>query len=236
MNFCGINISCFSHDSLLQFSSDPQILVTVNAEAIVRAQKDLRLKRIINENIASIDGQIPLWLFKKKYPDFPIEKISGADLIYTIPKFAEINNLKIFFLGGDEASNRGAVMNLKSKFLKLRIDGFSFPFCPYPFPDKINTEIECRLRTFKPDIIFVGLGMGKQEYWEEDNKSLFKEIGTKLVIGCGGSLDFASGKIKRAPQFIQKIGLESFWRLFIEFKWFRIKRIFLSCKIFFIKR
>lgn len=239
MNLCGINISCHHHDDLVTMSDTSKLVVTVNAEAIVRAQTDHRLKRIINDNVATIDGQIPLWLYRLKYKGQDIEKISGSDLIYSLPLFAEKNNLKVFLLGGNKESNSGAVINLKEKYPKLIIDGYSPPYSLYPFSNNINYKIISIIEDFKPDILFVGFGMGKQEYWEEDNYAILKKIGVKLIIGCGGSFDFVSGKIKRAPICIQNIGLEGLWRLFKEFKWFRIKRLLISSKIiyyFFLKK
>lgn len=233
MNFCGINITCFNREDLLDFSNSPTILVTINAEAIVRANNNLRLKNIINSHKSSIDGQVPLWLFKLKYPAISISKLSGSDLIYSISEYAEKNNYRVYLLGGQKDSNSGSLSRLKNLYPNLVIDGYSPEYHPYPFPDEINCDITTRLTDFKPDILFVGFGMGKQEYWEEDNIHLFTNLGTKLIIGCGGSFEFASGKIKRAPIFIQNIGLEGVWRLFNEFKWFRIKRLLLSMKIFY---
>lgn len=233
MKFCGIKISCLNQADLLSFSNHPSILVTVNAEAIVRANNEVRLRNIINNNKSSIDGQIPLWLFKLKYPDKPITKLSGSDLIYSIPEYAEKHNLRVFLLGGKYDSNIGSVSTLQKLYPTLQIDGFSPEYFPYPFPEVINSEITKKLTDFKPDILFVGFGMGKQEYWEEDNLELFKKLNIKLIIGCGGSFEFASGKIKRAPILVQNIGLEGVWRLLNEFKWFRIKRLLMSFKIFY---
>lgn len=239
MNLCGVNISCHHLEDLLDLSQDLKLIVTVNAEAIVRAQSDDRLKNIINSHTSTIDGQIPLWLFRLKYPRHKIDKISGSDLIYSIPKFAQNKGLSVFLLGGQEGSNHGAIHKLQEKFPNLKINGYSPPLHSYPFPENINSSIINKLKEFKPDIIFVGFGMGKQEYWEEDNLEILESLGTKLIIGCGGSFEFASGKIKRAPVFIQNIGLEGVWRLLKEFKWFRIKRLLLSSKIlyyYFIKK
>lgn len=234
MELCGIKISCRTLNQLLRMpTNNNAILVTVNAEAIVRAQNDKRLKSIINSNLASIDGQIPLWLFRRQYPHTEIEKISGSDLIYSIPEYAELNNLKVFLLGGKEDSNKDAIKNLRLKYPKLLIDGFSPKYHPYPFTVDINNQIKLELQNFKPDILFVGFGMGKQEYWEDDNKLQLSKLGIKLTIGCGGSFEFASGKIKRAPMLVQNIGLEGFWRLLNEFRWFRIKRLLISSKIFY---
>lgn len=233
MNLCGINISCHRFDDLISSSQTTCIVVTVNAEAIVRAQHNERLRNIINMNASTIDGQIPLWLYRHKYKGVEVEKISGSDLIYSIPQYAEKENLRVFLLGGKEDSNRGSVNELKKRFPKLIIDGFSPSYSPYPFPSEMNERIIEKLSNFKPDILFVGFGMGKQEFWEEDNFNFLKKMGVKLIIGCGGSFEFASGKIKRAPKFIQDIGMEGIWRLLKEFKWFRIKRLLLSSKIFY---
>ena len=236
MNFCGLKISCLSFDNIidvLEESHSTSILVTVNAEAIVRSQTDERLRNIINDNLASIDGQIPIWMFRTIHGHPPINKISGSDLIYSIPEYAESKGLKVFLLGGNEKSNYGAVQNLKDKCPNLLIKGYSPEYHPYPFPQRISNEVEKRLKEFRPDIIFAGFGMGKQEYWAHDNRNLLNEIGTKLVIGCGGSFDFASGKIRRAPRSVQKIGMVGFRRLANEFKWSRVKRLLLSTRIFY---
>lgn len=232
MYLCGIDISCHHHDELLQPSYNPRLVVTINAEAIVRAQTDNRLKSIINNHTTTIDGQIPLWLYRKIYRNSTIDKISGSELIYSLPEYAEKNNLRVFLLGGKEDSNAGAIIELRKRFPKLTIDGYSPPFSPYPFSEEIKESINRRIAQFRPNILFVGFGMGKQEYWEDDNYNLLNDLGVKLIIGCGGSFEFASGKIKRAPKVIQNCGLEGIWRLFNEFKWFRVKRLILSLKIF----
>ena len=132
MELCGIKINCHHLYDILELNSC-KLLVTVNAEAIVRAQKEKRLAQIINNNYASIDGQIPLWLYKLKHKNIKIEKLSGSDLIYDISNFAEHNNLQIFLLGGKQNSNLGAITMLKKYHPKLKINGFSPDYSPYPF-------------------------------------------------------------------------------------------------------
>lgn len=233
MKLCNIEINCHHLDDFLKETECCKILVTVNAEAIVRAQKDAKLLNIINSNYASIDGQIPLWLYKIKYKGINVCKLSGSDLIYDIAEWAEKQHKKVFLLGGQQDSNQKSVIKLKQKYPLLEISGYSPEYAPYPFPQKHNEEILNRIAAFSPDIIFVGFGMGKQEYWSYDNLSYLNEIGVKLLIGSGGTFEFVSGKIKRAPLFIQKCGLEGFWRLFKEMRWFRVKRLLISFKIFY---
>ncbi len=233
MKLCGINIKCHHHDELFQVSDDVKIVVTVNSEAIVRSQTDIKLKNIINNSLTTIDGQIPLWLFRLKYRRSDVEKISGSELIYTLPEFAAHKNLRVFLLGGKEDSNSESVLRLKKLYAGLQISGYSPPYSPYPFSSEINESIFNHIASIHPQILFVGFGMGKQEFWAYDNIDRLSNLGVKLIIGCGGSFEFASGKIKRAPKIIQNIGMEGIWRLLCEMKWFRFKRLLLSSKIFY---
>ena len=79
----------------------------------------------------------------------------------------------------------------------------------------INSIIE-----LKPDIIFVALGAPKQENWIYENRH---KLQAKIAMGVGGSIDGIAGRVKRAPSFYQKAGLEWFYRLIQEPK--RFKRV-----------
>lgn len=145
MNLCGVNINCYTFDDLIKIK-DCSILVTVNAEAIVRAQKEENLLNIINRNYSSIDGQIPLWLYKNLYPNGNITKLSGSDLIYSLSEYASKNGFRVFLLGGKEESNSSAVLNLRKSYPSLIIDGYSPPYSPYPFNEQIQDSIISRIK------------------------------------------------------------------------------------------
>ena len=80
----------------------------------------------------------------------------------------------------------------------------------------------------KPDILFVAYGSPHQEFWIHRN--LFKLNSVKVAIGVGGTFDFYAGKRKRAPKWMQKIGLEWLWRLTGEPK--RLSRIWNATFVF----
>lgn len=229
---CNIKITDKSKENLFIINSDLQILIPMNAECFVKSNKDNKLSNFINQCRTTIDGQIPLWLYKIKYHTNNIEKISGSDVIYDFCNWASSKGLRIFFLGGKESSNINAINRIKRLYPTLEIDGYSPPFESYPFSESNNRNIKNRLLNFNPDILFVGFGFGKQEYWTSDNISFLKDIGTKWAICCGGSFEFLSGEIRRAPKFIQNIGMEGVWRLIMEPKLFRVKRLITSFKIF----
>ena len=154
-------------------------------------------------------------------------KLSGSDMVYDFCKFAKANNYKVFFLGGKEESNQIAVNVIKETY-KIMIDGYSPDFEDYPFTDRFNELCLEKIINFKPDILFVGFGAPKQEYWLDDHKEFLSELGVKYAIGCGGTFDFVSQKIKRAPVFVQKAGLEGVWRFFQEPNKIRFRRLIYS--------
>jgi N-acetylglucosaminyldiphosphoundecaprenol N-acetyl-beta-D-mannosaminyltransferase len=162
---------------------------------------------------------------------FDFEKLSGSDIVYDFCQFAKENNYKMFFLGGKEESNQLAVQKIKNRY-NIQIEGHSPDFEEYPFSEKFNRLCMERITAFKPDILFVGFGAPKQEYWIDDHLSRLSELGVKYAIGCGGTFDFVAGTIKRAPVFIQKIGLESLYRFFQEPNKTRLKRTIESFKFF----
>lgn len=208
-------------------------VITVNAEFIVKSQTNERLGRIINDNVSTFDGQIPYLLAKYANQKTSFEKISGADLIYTISEYAGKNDLKLFLLGGTIESNSTACKRLNEMYNTI-VSGYCPKFSPYPFDDKLNSLIKKKILDFKPDIIFVGFGAIKQEFWIDDNRSWLEEHGVRLAVGCGGTFEFVSKIIRRAPQFIQDIGLEIVFRFLQQPNFSRLKRIFISLKMFFI--
>jgi N-acetylglucosaminyldiphosphoundecaprenol N-acetyl-beta-D-mannosaminyltransferase len=239
MKFCNINFNLRSKSDLFQVvdKQKTKYILTANAQFIVEANTSKRFLEILNSNYVTFDGTIPSITakfcnyFSANSEVFNFEKLSGADIVYDFCEFAKANNHKIFFLGGNNDSNILAVEKVKSEY-NIIISGFSPDFENYPFSDKFNTSCLKRIMDFKPEILFVGFGTPKQEFWIDDQIEIFSKIGVKYVIGCGGTFDFVSKKIKRAPVFLQKIGLEGLYRFFQEPNKARYKRLIVSLKFF----
>ena len=231
IDFCGLTFKGLHKKELLAFDDHLKVVVTANAEFIVKAQNNVRFKNIINTNYTTFDGRIPYILAKKKHPDIQFDKISGSDFIYDACQQAKKLNLKVFLLGGYEESNTLAVQKLRELY-DIEITGYSPPYASYPFAREHNENILSRISDFKPDILFVGFGAEKQEYWIVDNRSFLEQAGVKLAVGSGGTFEFVAGILHRAPKWIQDMGLEGFYRFIVEPKLFRFKRILTSLKIF----
>ena len=232
-------------------SNNGHYITTVNPEMIVTAQKDENFKDILNKADISVpDGIGILWaskflsskdcytvtllklfisglslIFYPKYcRQILPERISGADLIYKICQKFQNSNYSIFFLGAENNVAKKTAQKLKEKFPNLKIAGTNSSVIAKRDDDKIIQEIN----QAKPNILFIAFGAPKQEKWIAEN--LEKIPSVKLAIGVGGTFDFISGKTKRSPKFIQKIGLEWLWRFILQ-PW-RAKRIFMATAVF----
>jgi len=162
---------------------------------------------------------------------FDYEMLPGSSIVYDFCDFAVKNNYRVYFLGGHAESNSIAVDNIRKRY-NIIIDGYSPEFENYPFSDKFNNSCVEKISDFKPHILFVGFGAPKQEYWIDDHIEFLSKIGVKYAIGSGGTFDFVSKKIKRAPVFIQKIGMEGVFRFFQQPNKMRLKRLIDSSKFF----
>lgn len=234
MKFCNLEINLKNKNELFEIDKKKtKCIVTLNAQIITLANTNKELFEFINNNYATIDGQVPLKMGKltqrKNFKN--VEKLSGSEIVYDFCDYCKKKKMKLFFLGGKEDSNKQAVINVKEKY-GIDVAGFSPEYENYPFSEKFVESCFKELEKFKPDVVFVGFGAPKQEFFMRDNIDRLKKCGVKYAIGSGGTVDFVSGKINRAPKIMSKLGLEGFYRLFKEFNKSRIKRITYSFKFF----
>ncbi|MDD5165863.1 MAG: WecB/TagA/CpsF family glycosyltransferase [Candidatus Omnitrophica bacterium] len=188
-------------------------IVTPNVHHLVLLQKDEEFKDIYhNASLVLPDGMPLLWA--AKFLGTPLkEKISGSDLFPRLCAIAADKGYKLFFLGGREGAAEKAAGVLRAKYPEIQIVGFYSP--PLGFENDIfeNTKIVNMIRSANPDFLFVGLGAPKQEKWIYRHKEQYQ---VPVSIGIGVSFEFIAGIVKRAPVWMQKKGLEWFWRMMME--------------------
>lgn len=233
MKFCNINFSILTQDQIFEREGlhGVKCIATANAQFIVLANSDERFMNYLNKNNVTFDGEIPFKIARLLNHNKCIEKIAGSDLIYIFCKYAEKRKMSLMFLGGDKQSVDGAVKRIMEKYA-IQVYGFSPRMEQYPFSQEFIDECRNRINEYRPDIIFIGFGAPKQEFFIEDNYEFLSNLGVKYAIGSGGTVDFVSGKIKRAPKWIQKCGMEGIYRLIKEPSKKRVARLLYSAKFF----
>jgi len=188
-------------------------VVTPNVDHVVEYEQNEDFRRAYNDaSYSLVDGAYVLWA-SKLFGKGVKEKISGSDLIYWLSEYAAEKGYSIFLFGADEGVADAAAEVLKENYAGLKIAGTYSP--PYGFEKDPETNAEAirRVRDSGADICFVALGAPKQDLW---SWRYHKETGAKLCLGVGASFDFVAGRIRRAPVWMQHLGLEWVWRIFQE--------------------
>jgi len=222
----------------LMEQKEPSILTTPNTEFIMRAQNDPDFLDIINNkskmNLADSFGVLwaarflswknpknKLWrgiviffewffsliflpIFPHLYKNPIPEKLSGSDFIWEIGRFAAKNHYKMFLFGGAPTVAEKAALKMQTDIYDLRVTGV------YPGVVAETEKVVEAINKSHANILLVALGAPLQEKWLLTN---LKKTNCKVGIGLGGTFDFTAEVIPRAPKFMQKIGLEWFFRL-----------------------
>ncbi|MFA6431035.1 MAG: WecB/TagA/CpsF family glycosyltransferase [Candidatus Margulisiibacteriota bacterium] len=213
INFAGIQVDNVTLEEAEEkaeafiISRKPHIIVTPNPEIIVTSQEDHELRDIVNSADLRVPDGISMVVVSKILGKPLKERVSGIDLMLKLIEISAIRGYKIFLYGGSEGVAKKAALNLKAKYPALIIVGIENGFA------SDDSKVIEKIKKAKPDILFVGLGAGKQERWL--NRHL-KELDVPVGMVIGGSMDVISGLKKRAPVWMQKMKIEWLYRLVTE--------------------
>jgi N-acetylglucosaminyldiphosphoundecaprenol N-acetyl-beta-D-mannosaminyltransferase len=221
LKILGVRIDKSSYQSALENAKEliesegSRYIVTPNPEVLVAAKKDAQFKKVLNRSDLSVpDGMGLVWLARLTGKNVG-ERVTGVDLTEGLASLAEEHEFNMYLLGADKGVAKKASSVLKKKHPKLKIIG-TYSGSPDPKFDSLTIK---RIGNKDIDILVVAYGAPKQEKWIARN---LPRLNVKLAIGVGGAFDYISGEKKRAPVFLQKIGLEWAFRLVSE-PW-RLKR------------
>jgi len=185
----------------------PRIVVTADSSGIVLAHKDPELMEIMNSaDLVTPDSFGILWAARRQGTPLK-ERVSGIDMVNLLCERGAQSGYRIFLLGAAPGVADAAAENLRRQHPGLNIVGTHHGF----FRDEDNPGVVEQVRSRKPDILFVALGIPKQEKWIARHK---EELEVPVSMGVGGSLDVIAGKVPRAPKWMQDHGLEWAFRLY----------------------
>ena len=179
---------------------------------IVDAQEDLAYREIINNaGMTTPDGMPLVWLGKMT-GNRQIERTYGPDLMRAFCAFSEKKGFKHYFYGGTDATIKLLLENLKKNFPDLKIAGYFIP--PFRKTGEIeNRTVLDQINKVNPDVLWIGLGSPKQDYWMHNHRVL---LNAPVMVGVGAAFDFIAGTKPQAPLWIRKVGLEWLFRLCCE--------------------
>ena len=184
-------------------------VITPNVDQIVRMEWDEHFRKICeNCELLLVDGQPLMWI-AKLYRKPIKEKICGSDLVPLLCECAAQKGYSVFFLGAAPGVAQQAANVMQMKYKGLRIAGTYSP--PLGFEEDVKeiNHINDLLLKSKADMLFVGMGVPKQDIFIYENMNKYQ---IPMSFSIGGTIDFIAGKQKRAPKWVNKIGFEWFYR------------------------
>jgi len=184
----------------------PIRIVTANPEMIYASDCDLQLKELINSaQIVTADGIGVVWAAQQL--GTPVqERVTGIDLVQALFPVSNAGKWRIFFLGGKPGVAEQAVYQVNSEYPEIVLKASHGYFSP-----EEELQVLDEIRSFRPDILLVGLGAPRQEYWIAEHPGL-----ASVSIGVGGSFDALAGTVVRAPKRVQELHVEWLYRLWKE--------------------
>ncbi|WDC84167.1 WecB/TagA/CpsF family glycosyltransferase [Caloramator sp. mosi_1] len=201
---------------------EPSFVVAINPEKIMKAKEDEGLKALLNSARLKIPDGVGVLIASRLKGGRIRKRVTGIDLMNNICKRSAEKGYRVFLLGAKPGVAEKAAEILKERYKGLNIAGVRDGY--FESEDEVIDYIKSK----SPDVLFVAMGSPKQELFIKRN---MERLGVPLLMGVGGSYDVICGNIKRAPEWMQKIGLEWMYRLIKE-PW-RYKRMMVLPKFLF---
>lgn len=214
-NVLGVGISVIDQERAREFLFDTVragrrgYVAITNVHSVSEAQNQPDLRRILNEALLATPDGMPLVWTARLQGHTSIRRVYGPDLLLNLCGHSEATGFTHFFYGGKPGVTDELVRALRLRFPALKIAGTYTP----PFRDleaAERSELQAAIRAAQPDFLWVGIGMPKQERFIAEYLPLLPEA--KVLIGVGAAFDFFAGRVRQAPRWMMRLGLEWLFR------------------------
>ncbi|MEM4203324.1 MAG: WecB/TagA/CpsF family glycosyltransferase [Candidatus Methanomethylicaceae archaeon] len=218
VNILGVGISAINMTIGLEIiegwiaRQESHYVCVTPVHSVMECQRDPGLRRIWNASgLTTPDGMPLVWLARLK-GFHHVDRVYGPDLMLALCERSVARGYRHFFYGGAEGVPEQLADVLQKRFPGLQVAGmYSPPFRPLT-PEE-DERIVQMLNEANPDIVWVGLGSPKQEYWMAGHRA---RLTAPVLIGVGAAFDFLTGRKPQAPRWMQRAGLEWLFRLLTE--------------------
>jgi N-acetylglucosaminyldiphosphoundecaprenol N-acetyl-beta-D-mannosaminyltransferase len=189
----------------------PLYLTSANGEVLARCSTEPMTDRLFRSaDLINADGQ-PLVTVSRLKSSTPLpERVATTDLFHVVARRAQAAGLTFYMFGADEAENAAAVDNIRKLYPDLKIIGRSHG---YLRGDALRAKVD-EINALAPDYLWVALGVPYEQAFVEEYTPRLFNVG--IIKTSGGLFNFLSGSRARAPRWMQTIGLEWAWRIWLE--------------------
>jgi len=183
--------------------------VTLGVEMAMYAQRDRRFRELVDRAALSLCDTIGILLASRARGGPVRERVTGIDLVESLAEASAAGGLRLFLFGGAPGIAERAAATLRERYPAVEIAGTHDGY----FAGPQSPLIAASIAKSGANVLLVGLGSPKQEYWLDD---YLTATNCSVGIGVGGSFDVLAGMVSRAPRGWQRLGLEWLYRLMRE--------------------
>lgn len=189
----------------------PLYLTSANGEVLSRCSTEPMTDRLFRAaDLINADGQPLVMVSKLRSPNPLPERVATTDLFHDVARKAEELGLTFYLFGANEAENKAAIANVRRTYPALKIVGHSHG---YLRGDALRAKVD-EINALAPDFLWVALGVPYEQAFVDEFMPRLGNVG--VIKTSGGLFNFLSGSRPRAPKWMQIVGLEWAWRLWLE--------------------
>lgn len=191
------------------------LVATANPEAVLLAGGNPELARVLDAAALVVaDGVGVVWASRRLGVPLP-ERVPGIELAEGLLGLCAAEGLAVFLLGGRPGAGgrpgvaEAAARALSQRWPGLRVAGTWHGY----FGAGEEPAVLCAVAEAAPALLLCGMGCPRQELWLARHADFLERCGVRVGVGVGGALDVWSGRVRRAPASLRRLGLEWLWRL-----------------------
>jgi len=190
-------------------NDDRQYVEICTVHTVMECQRDPAMREIVNAaGLRTPDGMPLVWLSRRAGHD-EVSRVYGPDLMLELAQRSATTGHRHFFYGGAPGVADDLAHKLTARFPGLTVAGTHTP--PMQQVGDIETEeVIAKINDSNADIVWCGLGTPKQDWWVANHRPL---LSAPVLIAVGAAFDFHTGRIRQAPKWMQRNGLEWLFRL-----------------------
>ena len=234
INILGVNIAVTNMTDTIKQITDNldkwrgKYICVSNVHTTITAYENEEYRDVQNGAVMALPDGGPLSSYARKRGHKEAERVTGPDLMQEILKMSDEHNWKHFFYGSSQDTLDKLKEAIKTGYKNVEVVGMISP--PYrELTEEEDAEYIKTINAANPDFVWIGLGAPKQEIFMNAHENKINA----LMLGVGAAFDYESGKLKRAPQWMQKHDLEWVYRLMQDPK--RLFRRYLVTNLRFIR-
>ncbi len=199
-------------DQCIAWCKEPRrshVVLTANAAILCMKRENAELSEACGKaDMVVPDGVPVVWASRLAGTPLP-ERVAGVDFMVELLHAADKHGLRVYFLGAKPEVVTALVELCEREYPRAVIAGARDGY----FKAEQHAEVVEQIRASQADLLFVGMPTPFKETWVQKHR---ERLDVPVIMGVGGSFDVLTGKVKRAPVFLQNVGMEWSWRLAME--------------------